>query len=201
MSEWDSYASDWDDDPAATAYAQAAFSSVIPVVEQANLALSNTRVLDFGCGTGLLTERLVDRGASVMAVDTSQGMLDVFQAKMVDRGWNDVRSSTELPTTLASFDLIVCSSVCSFLDDYPATVQAMAGLLVPGGFFVQWDWERDDDGDAEDPEDAHGLSRAEITDALQSAGLEHVSVDVGFEAVVEDQVMRPLMGHGRRSTN
>lgn len=136
-----------------------------------------------------------------MAVDTSQGMLDVFQAKMVDRGWNDVRSSTELPTTLASFDLIVCSSVCSFLDDYPATVQAMAGLLVPGGFFVQWDWERDDDGDAEDPEDAHGLSRAEITDALQSAGLEHVSVDVGFEAVVEDQVMRPLMGHGRRSTN
>ena len=152
-------------------------------------------MLDFGCGTGLLTERLADSGASVLGVDTSQGMLDVLQAKIADHNWSDVHTSTELPSLPASFDLIVCSSVCSFLDDYPAMARTLAGLLTPGGLFVQWDWERDTSADIDD---THGLSRAEITEALRAAGLDQVSVDVGFEAAFEDQVMRPLMGHGCR---
>ena len=42
------------------------------------------------------------------------------------------------------YDLIVFWSVCSFLDDYPAKHADLAILLVPGGLFIQWDWERDD---------------------------------------------------------
>lgn len=203
MSEWDSYALDWDDDPGAQAYAQAAFSSLLPVLESADTELGRAEVLDFGCGTGLLTERLVERGASVLGVDTSPAMLDVLRAKIGAHNWTDVATSAELPDSAASYDLIVCSSVCSFVDDYPAMARQLADLLVPGGVFVQWDWERETSTDStgDGNEDAHGLSRAEIADALNAAGLEKVSVDVGFEVAMGEQVMRPLMGHGRRSTN
>ena len=194
-SEWDSFAADWDTDAAARSYAAAAFGSLDLLLRGSGRSLDGANVIDFGAGTGLLTERLVDAGARVHAVDTSTAMLDVVRAKSDAHGWTDVHISTDLPsdesgTDATDFDLVVCSSVCSFLDDYPGTVARLCQLLRPGGRFVQWDWERT-------AADEHGLSRTEIMSALESAGLSEVSVDVGFEVAVEDDVMRPLMGQGR----
>ncbi len=38
------------------------------------------------------------------------------------------------------FDLIVASSVCSFLPDYPSTLCLLKNMLKPDGIFMQWDW-------------------------------------------------------------
>ena len=165
-------------------------ASLQAVLGGAGIALGGSRVVDFGCGTGLLTERLVDHGAEVVAVDTSRAMLAVLDAKIVQHGWSTVTSTTELADVAPGHDLIVCSSVCSFLPDYPGTVGQLVGLLRPGGLFVQWDWEGDGD--------EHGLGRDEVGDALRGAGLERIEVSTAFEIEVEDQVMRPLIGHGRR---
>ncbi len=190
--EWDGYAEDWDEDGAARAYATAAFSSLQEVLRSQGTVLAGTRVIDFGCGTGLLTEQLVAAGATVRAVDTSPAMLAVLDAKIARHGWTSVTTSAAPPAAEPAYDLIVCSSVCSFLDDYPGTVQDLVSRLRPGAMFIQWDWERTDD-------DPHGLSRHEISEALGRAGLEDVSVSVAFSAAVGDQTMRPLMGHGRRA--
>lgn len=154
--------------------------------------LAASTALDFGCGTGLLTEQLVAGGAEVWAVDTSPAMLDILKAKGQQAGWTTVHTSIEVPAEPAAFDLIVCSSVCGFLDDYPQTAARLANRLRPGGLFVQWDWERTGDGDE------HGLPRDEISDALVGAGLEGVEVQTAFEVRIDDQVMAPLQGHGRR---
>lgn len=191
--DWDCYADSWDQDEAARAYATAAFASLQAVLASHTLTLDGASVVDFGCGTGLLTERLASCGATVYAVDTSTAMLAVLEAKIDQHGWSDVWASTELPERTPVHDVIVCSSVCSFLDDYPGTVQELVSLLRPGGLFVQWDWEGNDNG-----QDTHGLTRAEINDALTSAGLDEVSVGVGFVTSVSGQTMRPLMGYGRR---
>jgi ubiquinone/menaquinone biosynthesis C-methylase UbiE len=132
--------------------------------------------------------------SEIVAVDSSVKMLEVLRAKGARHGWTTVRPTTQIPMAGDGFDLIVCSSVCSFLDDYPAVARQLASLLRPGGLFVQWDWERDEG----DP-DGHGLTGNEIIDALTSAELEDVSVLIGFEVSFGDQIMRPLMGHGRRS--
>ena len=117
----------------------------------------------------------------------------VLDDKIERHGWPHVSTGRSLPTDGGGYDLVVCSSVCSFLDDYPATAAELANLLNPGGLFVQWDWERkDDDGDS------HGLTRPEISSALTTAGLEAVEVRVGFEVPMGEQTMRPLMGTGRR---
>lgn len=188
---WDDYAEGWDQDEAARTYAEAAFASLLAVLDGAGLTLAGARVIDFGCGTGLLTERLVERDASVDAIDTSLAMLAVLDAKVAEHDWSQVRTGVELPADQGSHDLIVCSSVCSFLDDYPGTVAQLVGLLRPGGVFVQWDWERTGD-------DEHGLTRPEIEDALGRAGLEPVVVDTAFSVPVGEETMEPLIGHGRR---
>ncbi len=188
--EWDSYAAGWDDDEAARAYAGAAYGSLSEVAENAGILLRGARVIDFGCGTGLLTEHLVDAHISVVAVDTSPAMLGVLLAKIEERGWAEVDARTELPPQTRSYDVIVCSSVCGFLDDYPATVRDLVERLKPGGLFVQWDWERTE-------EDPHGLSRDEILETLASAELEEITVDTAFEIPIDGYTMSPLIGHGR----
>ena len=90
------------------------------------------------------------------------------------------------------FDLIVCSSVCAFLDDYPATVGTLARMLRPGGLFVQWDWELDPN--AKEP---FGLTRRQIKETLASSGLEAIQVETAFEVPMGDETMRPLMGAGQ----
>ena len=189
--EWDEYAQSWDRDPGPRAYADAAFGSLLEVVRTSGLSLGAAEVLDFGCGTGLLTEHLVTAGASVLAVDTSPGMLDALTVKIDRHGWTTVDTAAELPDHPARFDLIVCSSVCAFLDDYPATVAELVARLEPGGLFVQWDWERTGDDD-------HGLTRPEISDTLTAAGLAEVVVDTAFTIEVDGQAMAPLVGQGRR---
>jgi predicted TPR repeat methyltransferase len=164
------------------------------IVKSCGVALAGARVIDFGCGTGLLTEQLVLAGAAVHGVDTSPAMLDVLDGKVARHRWTNVTTSAEPPATAPLYDLIACSSVCSFLDDYPGTVADLVSLLRPGGLFVQWDWERTSD-------DPHGLSRDEITDALERAGLVEISVNTGFSVSVDDQTMSPLAGHGRRPHN
>ena len=190
MSEWGESADGWDGDEATRAYAAGAFSSLVKLIEPRTL--DGMRVLDFGCGTGLLTEQLVTAGAShIDAIDTSPAMLTVLDTKVNSQGWNTVATSQMMPTGSGSFDLVVCSSVLAFVDDYPGTVSGLVAMLKPGGTFVQWDWERVDD-------DPHGLSRSEISETLRGAGLDNISVDIGFEADAYGQTMRPLMGVGRR---
>ncbi len=187
---WDTYADHWDEEPGTRAYSRAAFASLQPVLDGVGIELLGARVLDFGCGTGLLTEHLVDAGSGVTAIDTSQAMLAVLRAKVDRHHWAGVAVATDLDDVPGGNDVIVCSSVCSFLDDYPATAARLVALLRPGGVFVQWDWERGEDG--------HGLDRTEIVEALGGAGLEQITVETAFEVDVEGHTMRPLIGHGRR---
>lgn len=197
---WDDYAEGWDDDEGARAYAAAAFASLQAVVQKFDGGLSGVRVLDFGCGTGLLSTQLASAGAEVVALDPSEGMQAVLRAKVARQGLDRVHPVTgtlealDAQVALGSrFTLVVCSSVCAFLDDYPQTAKALAARLEPGGWLVQWDWARDPNAD-----EPFGLTREEIAIALKDAGLGEVSVDVGFRIEAAGKVMAPLMGMGRR---
>jgi SAM-dependent methyltransferase len=189
--EWDSHASGWDNDPAAQAYATAAFASLEHLLQREARTLDGAAVLDFGCGTGLLTERLADAGATVHAVDTSTAMLDVLRSKHGLVASGRVITDGHLPASAQRFRIVACSSVCAFLDDYPATVADLAARLEPGGLLVQWDWERT-------PGDEHGLTRDQIAGALHGAGLTDIEVVIGFDIEIDGHRMAPLMGHGRR---
>ncbi len=196
MTEWDDYAATWDENEGAQAYADAALASLEKLLADSDLQLAGAHVCDFGCGTGLLAERLAVECGSIDAVDSSEGMLDVLKAKVAQRWLKNVRPLAELHTDDRLYDVVVCSSVCGFLTDYPGTLARLVSQLRPGGILVQWDWELDPD-----EEEAHGLTRDAIRDALETAGLEVLSVDVAFTIIVNDTSLSPLIGAGRKPHN
>lgn len=193
MAEWDEYAADWDDSAAVNAYANGAFESLTKLAEAIGFDLTDATACDFGCGTGLLTERLAGQCAHIDAIDTSSAMLKELGTKIDRHRWNNVRLLERLPTASQRYDLIFCSSVLSFVNDYPATARTLVTHLRAGGLFVQWDWELDPNDD-----EPYGLTRTDIRQTLEQAGLESVAVGVGFEATIDGDTMRPLMGSGRR---
>ncbi len=188
---WAEYAADWDDDEGARIYSRAAFSHLLELLEARGPELRGAVVCDFGCGTGLLSEQFVDTVERVDAVDASPAMLDQLRAKIEARGWTNVHPSSTIPESPGEHDLVVCSSVLSFVDDLDATVAGLAALLRPGGALIHWDWERTDDHD-------HGLTRHESRRALERAGLRDVFVDAAFEFRIEGEPVRPIAGIGWR---
>ncbi len=197
---WDEHAAEWDEDEAVHAFSVAAYGSLQRLHQEGRLTLDGARVLDFGCGTGRLTERLAERAERVVALDTSTAMVQLLAAKVERRGWSNVDAIAasldsarhERPELFAvPFDMVVASSVCAFLDDYPSTVATLASLLTPGGAFVQWDWELN----AEDDESV-GLTRSQVADALAAAHLLGISVGTAFEVDVDGESVSPLVGVG-----
>lgn len=184
---WDDYAAGWDTNPDVIHYANSAFESLCQLV-----SLNGLRVLDFGCGTGLLTERIAELAATVVAIDPSAKMVDVLAQKNianVSSVVGEVNPSfiRDNPCFANGFDLIVASSVCGFLTDYERTLLDLKGLLKPGGIFVQWDWQRTDD-------DGSGFEPAEILQAYADAGLSSLGVSEAFSLGGQSGTMAVLMG-------
>ncbi len=198
VATWDERAATWDDRTETHVYAEQAFATLAPVVAAELGGWSQLRVLDFGAGTGLLTEKLAPLCREVVASDLSPKMIQILNRKADAKGWSNVTSlEGDLDLTSAelrkNFDLIVASSVCSFLPDFSAELSRLSSTLRPGGLFVQWDWLADAAGDW-----ARGLTPEAVRSAYQGASLEVVSVGRGFMFSFDGNTMEVLQGVGRR---
>jgi SAM-dependent methyltransferase len=99
------------------------------------------RLLDVGCGTGLLAERLQAAGYAVTGVDPSDGMLDVLRAR-APRVEAVQGSGTDLPFDDDAFDVVLCVAVLHHVaepGDVRRTLEEMVRVARPGGRVVVWD--------------------------------------------------------------
>ncbi|WP_339744661.1 class I SAM-dependent methyltransferase [uncultured Maricaulis sp.] len=191
---WNEYAEGWDDNPAVKHYANQAFVSLDARFDMSGASWKSKRVLDFGCGTGLLAEKIAPHVHELIAVDTSQKMIAVLNGKNLgnvtavhgDILDKDFRIDGDW---FSNFDLIYASSVCSFLPDYEHAVPALARLLRRGGHFVQWDWQASGG-------DGFGLSENQISAALNQAKLHDIRVGPAFTIDAEGESMPVLIGVG-----
>jgi 2-polyprenyl-3-methyl-5-hydroxy-6-metoxy-1,4-benzoquinol methylase len=194
MSEsWDGYAESWDSNSDAITYSQKAFGSLCAFAD-----LNGLKVLDFGCGTGLLTEKIASIASSVLAVDSSPKMIDVISEKNLPNVKVLVCEITEEsiesnPILQSRFDLIVASSVCAFVPDYEKTVTDLKSLLKPAGTFIQWDWKRTD------AEPDFGFTENIIRNAYSSVGLTPLEIMTAFSLSNEKGSMDVIMGVGKNA--
>lgn len=189
--EWDAYADDWDSNPDVIRYAEAAFESLVRIT-----ALDGLDILDFGCGTGLLTEKMAPYAKRIVAVDSSGAMIGVLRDKelpgvRVINAMLNADTVAEYDSLHEPFHLVVASSVCGFLPDYEDTLGLLRSLMAPDGLFVQWDWESGDDNDG------FGMSRETVGTAFAGAGLELVSAGRAFSVEGGKGPMPVLMAVGK----
>ena len=99
--------------------------------------LAGKRVLDVGCGGGILAEAMARRGADVTGIDLSEKPLKVAQLHLLESGLAiryELISAEELQKTSSnSFDVVTCMELLEHVPDPSSTVAACAKLAKPGG--------------------------------------------------------------------
>jgi 2-polyprenyl-6-hydroxyphenyl methylase/3-demethylubiquinone-9 3-methyltransferase len=100
-------------------------------------ALSQRRVLDIGCGGGLLTESLARHGAHVSGIDLAPAMIEVARLHAHESQLQidyQLCSAEQFATHIPSpFDLITCMELIEHVPSPAALLAAIAKLLRPGG--------------------------------------------------------------------
>jgi len=99
--------------------------------------LQGKRILDVGCGGGILAESLSKAGATVTGIDLSTKALKVAELHQLESG-TSVRYLTISAEDLAkeesqSYDVVTCMEMLEHVPDPSSVVQACAKLCKPGG--------------------------------------------------------------------
>jgi 2-polyprenyl-6-hydroxyphenyl methylase/3-demethylubiquinone-9 3-methyltransferase len=102
-----------------------------------HVGLAGKRVLDVGCGGGLLSEGMATRGAIVTGIDLSEKPLGVAKLHLLESGQKvDYRKiavealAEEMPGT---FDAVTCLEMLEHVPNPSSVVSACARLVKPGG--------------------------------------------------------------------
>jgi 2-polyprenyl-6-hydroxyphenyl methylase / 3-demethylubiquinone-9 3-methyltransferase len=99
--------------------------------------LSGKRVLDVGCGGGILSESMAVRGAQVTGIDLAEKPIQVAKLHLLETR-NQVEYRLISPEDLAAeapacYDVVTCMELLEHVPDPGATVSACAQLANPGG--------------------------------------------------------------------
>ena len=94
--------------------------------------IAGERVLDLGCGDGILTRQILEMGCSVVGVDTSSEQVAAARARGLDAR---VEHAENLPFE-GEFEAIFSNAVLHWVKDHDAMLEGVFRALVPGGRFV-----------------------------------------------------------------
>ena len=100
--------------------------------------LAGRRVLDVGCGGGILADSMARRGARVLGIDLAAKPLKVAQLHALEAGTQGVEYREVAAEALAqempsAFDVVTCMEMLEHVPDPAAIVRACAQLVKPGG--------------------------------------------------------------------
>ena len=97
-------------------------------------------VLDFGCGSGAITNKLAKTVKSIDAIDISSGMLK-FAKRQAEE--NSIKNINYMQTSIfeerfkdETYDVILAFNVLHYIEDMPSLIQRINRLLKPNGIFI-----------------------------------------------------------------
>ena len=175
---FDERAATWDDDPAKVERAGVVADAIAAAVPLGPA----TRLLEYGAGTGLVSQALQDRVGPVTLADTSEGMRAVMQAKL-DAGslagariWSLDLAGDDAPDE--QFDLIVTVMALHHIADLARVLASFAALLAPDGHLCIVDLDHEEGTfHGEGFAGHHGFHRPELAERLAAAGFGPVAFE------------------------
>jgi 2-polyprenyl-6-hydroxyphenyl methylase/3-demethylubiquinone-9 3-methyltransferase len=108
-------------------------------IEQCAGPLDGRRIVDVGCGGGILSEAMARKGAQVLGVDLAERSLKVAQLHAMEAGIDHVHYREVAAEVLADeqpgqFDIVTCMEMVEHVPDPASIVAACAKLVKPGGW-------------------------------------------------------------------
>ena len=197
---FDQAAATWDEQPRRVRLARAVADEIARQIHLSH----DMNVLDFGCGTGLLTLALQPLVRSVTGADASSGMLDVLRQKVQAQGFANVETillDPEVPLSLdARFHLIVSSMALHHVANLAPLFSRFHKQLEPGGRVALADLDREDGSFHEDTRDVYhlGFERSELRTLLAAAGFVGLDVTTATMTRKENRDYPVFLITGRR---
>ncbi len=180
---FDQAAATWDDNPRRVSLAKGVAEAIAK-----RIRLSPTMdVLDFGCGTGLLTLNLRPMVGSITGADTSGGMLETLRRKLVDQKLAGVESFQLRPeegyAIRGTYDLIVSSMTLHHVPELAPLFRRFREHLREGGQVALADLDTEDGSFHEQVEDVFhlGFEREQVVGWLQETGFTGIETTTAYE--------------------
>lgn len=196
---FDKQAAEWDNKPLRIERSQAVADFIckkIPLNKK-------FEVLDYGCGTGLLTFLLADKVASVCCADVSDGMLAEVRKKIAAQNVKNVQTInfdiTKDKPLDKKFDLIVSAMAMHHIPDVPIALTKLAELLAPAGHLMIIDLCTEDGSFHTGGQTIHnGLEPAELKKHLESIGICPADYQNIFEIDKNNRIYPVFCVYGRK---
>lgn len=180
MSDFDARAANWDDDPAKVVRAR----EVAEAIRAAVPLTPATRVLEYGCGTGLLGLSLAPHVGRVTLADSSDGMLEVLGRKLAGgAAANATALKLDLerePLPPERYDLVCLLLTLHHVRDLDRVLPLLRAALSSGGTLCVADLDAEDgsfhghaSGDHPSPGDHHATGDHPATGGHHDAGVHH----------------------------
>jgi ubiquinone/menaquinone biosynthesis C-methylase UbiE len=175
---FDAEAASWDKNPGRVKVA----NDIAEAISGENILTPDMDILEFGCGTGLLTVLLSSHVHSVTGVDSSQGMLDVLRGKIENENLTNIRAQyldIEKGDILeGTYNLVVASMTLHHVKETEPLIELFYRLTSPLGYICIADLDPDD-GQFHGVNDTvfhDGFDRAVLGQILQKAGCEDIRI-------------------------
>ncbi|PVZ20226.1 MULTISPECIES: bifunctional 2-polyprenyl-6-hydroxyphenol methylase/3-demethylubiquinol 3-O-methyltransferase UbiG [unclassified Pseudomonas] len=101
------------------------------------VSLAGKTVLDVGCGGGILSEAMAQRGATVTGIDMGEAPLSVARLHQLESGvqvtYRQITAEALAAEAPGQFDVVTCLEMLEHVPDPASVIQACATLVKPGG--------------------------------------------------------------------
>lgn len=154
---------------------------------------NNLRALEFGCGTGLISENLTHRFSDILMMDLSEGMIEHLKLKIEK---NNIKNMKTWCGDLfqfndnKKFDVIYTSMVFHHIEDLPKVTKKLHELLNKDGKLVVVDLCPDDGGFHDELHGFNGHNGFEVGEMetlLKKAGFQVASSRVFYSGIKENE--------------